>query len=51
MENNKQCLCIISDDTIKGLITKANNLSIQHKDMVDIMKINEYFTLIYYTNE
>ena len=47
-EKKKKVMAAITDNTIRGIINRANELQIQKENYVSLMKDNGQFILIYY---
>ena len=48
MGEEKKKLCVFIADTLRTLIKSANEIEIQKEDIVQIMKDNGQYYLIYY---
>lgn len=51
MENTGQRLTALSAPTLRDLIIKANDKGIKKEDIVNVLKENEAFILLYYKYE
>jgi hypothetical protein len=42
---------ILNEDTMRGLVNKANSLGIQKEDILHIQKENGYYVMVYWRHE